>query len=66
MSPLVLAYLVAGLILLFVGAEALVRGASRLALGLGVKPLVTEALAQLLEATPPASESRPVEAAVAG
>lgn len=40
MSPLVLAYLVAGLILLFVGAEALVRGASRLALGLGVKPLI--------------------------
>jgi cation:H+ antiporter len=40
MDPLTVAVLVAGLVMLFTGAEALVRGASRLAAALGLSPLV--------------------------
>ena len=40
MSPLVIGQLVAGLVLLVLGAEGLVRGASRLAVRFGVSPLV--------------------------
>ncbi len=40
MSPLTLALFVIGLIILILGAELLVRGASRLALGFGISPLV--------------------------
>ncbi|MCF7203720.1 calcium/sodium antiporter [Pseudomonas oligotrophica] len=40
MSLLVASYLVAGLMLLVAGAEALVRGASRLAIRLGIAPLI--------------------------
>lgn len=40
MSLITLAYLVGGLILLVVGAEALVRGASRLAARFGISPLI--------------------------
>ena len=38
--PLTIGLLIAGLILLVIGAEALVRGASRLALAMGISPLV--------------------------
>lgn len=40
MSPTVLGLFVAGLVLLLLGAELLVRGASRLATALGISPLV--------------------------
>src|SRR3970282_1454520 len=40
MSPLVLVLFFVGRLLLVVGAEALVRGASRLAATLGISPLV--------------------------
>lgn len=40
MSPTVLGLFVAGLVLLLLGAELLVRGASRLAAALGIAPLV--------------------------
>ncbi len=40
MDALTIPLLVAGLVLLVVGAEALVRGASRLALAVGISPLV--------------------------
>uniref|UniRef100_A0A832I322 Calcium/sodium antiporter n=1 Tax=Eiseniibacteriota bacterium TaxID=2212470 RepID=A0A832I322_UNCEI len=40
MTPVTLALFVAGLALLIVGAEALVRGASRLAVAFGIPPLV--------------------------
>ena len=40
MSPIILALFVAGLALLLLGAELLVRGASRLATALGISPLV--------------------------
>jgi cation:H+ antiporter len=40
MSPLIIGQLIAGLALLIVGAEVLVRGASRLAAAVGISPLV--------------------------
>lgn len=40
MSLMTLAYLIGGLVLLVVGAEALVRGASRLAARFGISPLI--------------------------
>ena len=40
MDPMVIVMLVAGLVILVVGAEALVRGSSRLAAALGISPLV--------------------------
>ena len=40
MSATILALFVAGLVLLLIGAELLVRGASRLAVALGISPLV--------------------------
>jgi cation:H+ antiporter len=40
MDPMVIVMLVAGLIILVIGAEGLVRGSSRLAAALGISPLV--------------------------
>lgn len=40
MSPMIFIYLIAGLVLLTLGAEVLVRGASRLASRFGISPLI--------------------------
>jgi cation:H+ antiporter len=40
MGPLTFVLLIAGIVLLILGAEAMVRGATRLAIGLGVSPLL--------------------------
>ncbi|MCF0022007.1 sodium:calcium antiporter, partial [Pseudomonas stutzeri] len=40
MSLITFAYLIGGLVLLVVGAEALVRGAARLASRFGIPPLI--------------------------
>lgn len=40
MNPLTILLLIAGIVLLIVGAESMVRGASRLAIALGISPLI--------------------------
>jgi cation:H+ antiporter len=40
MNPITVLLMIAGIVLLIVGAEAMVRGASRLAIALGISPLV--------------------------